>query len=205
MKIKMKTFFFWMLLYGIAYNLTVLIFHNDGITAAAMCIYTAMLIFYYLRKGNTRGRSFAFTKIRALFTLLLFSFSVLNLFYFNGINISFSLLIVLSGAVCEEILFRGFLLSVLKKKGVLFSVVLSALVFSVYHLWGGGILQAVCALSMGTVLALYATKYDDLFFCILAHLLVNLTGDAQINTVSALICSALTVICGFFLFRTKEN
>lgn len=57
----MKQFFFRKLLYGTVYNLTEIAFHNDGITAAAMCIYTAMLIFYYLRKRNTKGQSFVFT------------------------------------------------------------------------------------------------------------------------------------------------
>ena len=201
----MKAFFFWMLLYGAAYNLTVLIFPNDEITVAAMCIYTAVLIFYYLRKGNTKGQSFVFTKVKALFTLLLFGFFLLNLIYFNGISLSFSLLSALLGAVCEEILFRGFLLSSLRKKGVLASVLLSALTFAAYHLLGGGVLQAVCAFSVGIAFSLYTIKYDSLFFCILAHLLINLTGDAGINTVSALICSAVTVICGYFLFRTKEK
>ena len=194
-----------MLLYGAVYNLTGLIFHNDGITAAAMCIYTAMLIFYYLRKRSTKGQSFVFTKEKVLFTLLLFSFFILNVIYFNGISVSLRVLCVLFGAICEEILFRGFLLKSLEHKSVLFSVLLSAFLFAVYHLVSGGLLLAVCTFSMGVTFSLYAIKYNNLLFCILAHLAINLTGDARINIVSAVICSVFTVVCGYFLFRTKEK
>lgn len=85
-------------------------------------------------------------------------------------NIPMFLYISFLGPISEEIIFRGFLLSALKKYGKLFAIVTSAILFGAYH---GNLLQGTVAAVSGLVFG-YVTIEYSIKWSILLHILNNL-------------------------------
>jgi len=73
------------------------------------------------------------------------------------LNVTGILYIVLIGPIVEEIIFRGAILRSLERYGVNFAIVLSSLLFAIYHII---LFQAVFAFFLGILLAYIAQRYS---------------------------------------------
>jgi membrane protease YdiL (CAAX protease family) len=78
--------------------------------------------------------------------------------------------LVLAPAVCEELLFRGVILSGLKKHGKIFSIAISAIMFCLFHMSVG---QTVYPLVMGLLLGVIMYHTENIYYCIAIHLTNN--------------------------------
>ncbi len=72
--------------------------------------------------------------------------------------------------VCEEVMFRGFILNALRKKGVWYGIILTAVLFGAFHLDPFRFLPATL---LGIWLGYLAVKTNSLFVPVLAHFLQN--------------------------------
>jgi membrane protease YdiL (CAAX protease family) len=79
------------------------------------------------------------------------------------------LYICIIGPIIEEIIFRGAIMKSLERFGINFSIIISALVFGLFHIFT---VQAVFAFFMGIILGYIASRYS-LKWSILAHILIN--------------------------------
>lgn len=73
------------------------------------------------------------------------------------------------GPITEEIVFRGFILNGLKKYGKLYAIIISALVFGLFH---GNLIQNIFAILVGLVLGYIAIEYS-IYWSILFHIINN--------------------------------
>jgi membrane protease YdiL (CAAX protease family) len=82
--------------------------------------------------------------------------------------------------IVEELIFRGAIMRSLERFGLNFSIVLSALIFGLFHIFT---VQAVFAFFMGLILGYIASRYS-IKWSILAHILINsaATGMSAIGT-----------------------
>ena len=78
--------------------------------------------------------------------------------------------LVVAPAVCEELLFRGLIFKGLKKHGKIFSIMLSSLMFSIYHM---AISQTVYPILMGILLAVIMFYENNIYYCIAVHITNN--------------------------------
>jgi membrane protease YdiL (CAAX protease family) len=76
---------------------------------------------------------------------------------------------MLLGPIMEEIIFRGAIMKQLERFGANYAIILSSLIFALYHLF---VFQAVFAFFVGIILAYTAHKYS-LKWSILLHILIN--------------------------------
>lgn len=85
------------------------------------------------------------------------------------------LAVVLSAAVCEEVVFRGYLLPQLARiaRSVFIGIALQALLFGAAHLEQGPIHATLIAID-GALLGVSAVACGNLRACFLAHLAINL-------------------------------
>jgi membrane protease YdiL (CAAX protease family) len=77
--------------------------------------------------------------------------------------------ICLVGPVVEEIIFRGAIMKSLERFGLNFAIIISSLVFGLFHIFT---VQAVFAFFMGIILGYIASRYS-LKWSILCHILIN--------------------------------
>jgi len=80
--------------------------------------------------------------------------------------------LVIFPAVCEELIFRGIIFKGLKKYGKVFSIVVSALMFAIFHM---SVRQFIYPLIMGSLLAVIMYYENNIIYCIIVHLLNNFT------------------------------
>jgi len=73
-------------------------------------------------------------------------------------------------AVFEELLFRGIIFSGLKQYGKIFSIVISSIMFTLFHL---SIVQTIFPFFMGLILGGIMHKEDNILYPIIAHLTGN--------------------------------
>lgn len=78
--------------------------------------------------------------------------------------------LVVAPAICEELLFRGLIFKGLKKHGKIFSVLISSLMFTLYHM---AISQTLYPLLMGLILGVIMYYEDNIYYCIAVHLTNN--------------------------------
>ena len=110
---------------------------------------------------------------------------------------------ILTAVVAEELLFRGFLPECLcrpsRLSGVVGSAVLFAALHSVNFLAGGDpvyvTVQILTALVAGIYWGLIRLRFQSLLPCMMAHLLVNLTGTAPEAAVLPHLLPGLCVCC----------
>ncbi|MDR1953903.1 MAG: CPBP family intramembrane metalloprotease [Clostridiales Family XIII bacterium] len=76
---------------------------------------------------------------------------------------------MLLGPIMEEIIFRGAIMKQLERFGANYAIVISSLIFALYHLF---VFQAVFAFFVGIILAYTAHKYS-LKWSMLLHILIN--------------------------------
>lgn len=78
--------------------------------------------------------------------------------------------LVIAPAICEELLFRGIIFKGLKKYGKLFSIIISSLMFCIFHM---SISQTVYPILMGMLLAVIMFYENNIYYCIAVHLTNN--------------------------------
>jgi len=85
--------------------------------------------------------------------------------YFLGI-----LCITILLPIIEEIVFRGWILKILQKYGNVVAIIISSLIFGIYH---GTATQSVPAIFIGILFALLTIKYKSIIPSTIVHLLSN--------------------------------
>lgn len=78
--------------------------------------------------------------------------------------------LVLLPAICEEFLFRGIIFNGLKEKNCLFAILLSSLMFAIFHT---SVNQLFYPFVMGILISSVMAKEDNLFYPILIHSINN--------------------------------
>lgn len=73
-------------------------------------------------------------------------------------------------AICEELLFRGVIINGLKRKGNTFAIVMSSVMFSIFHFSPTQMIYPVC---FGIILAIVYLKTKNILFPILLHFVNN--------------------------------
>jgi len=94
-----------------------------------------------------------------------FSFPKQNIYL-----ILFLMYVCFVGPILEEIIFRGFILNSLKRYGNLTAIIVSSILFSMFHL---NLVQFVNPVLMGIVLAFIAIKSESIIPSIIAHIFNN--------------------------------
>ncbi|NSB42676.1 hypothetical protein B0P06_002447 [Clostridium saccharoperbutylacetonicum] len=84
--------------------------------------------------------------------------------------ILFLLYVCLVGPILEEIIFRGFILKSMRKYGNLTAIILSSILFSMFHL---NLVQFINPILVGILLAFIAIESDSIFPSIIAHMFNN--------------------------------
>ncbi len=110
-------------------------------------------------------------------------------------------------AFLEEILFRGILLNCFKKLGKWKAILLSSLMFSLFH---GNPMQTVYQFALGVMLALIAWQTRNIWFSILIHFLNNFAvvmltylgyGDVEFSIVFIILGVVLTVLSFIYFYK----
>ncbi|MBQ1826765.1 MAG: CPBP family intramembrane metalloprotease, partial [Erysipelotrichaceae bacterium] len=116
--------------------------------------------------------------------------------------------------IAEEMLFRGFLLKMLRRYSALVAVLFTSLSFGVFH---GTLSQAVPAAFIGVILAVLDLRYDSLLPSIILHMATNILSiveiyvpiafpfDPQINLYVFLGLILLCVIINLRHIRTQSR
>ncbi len=170
---------------------------KSGTSSIIAVIVGIAFLFLYFRKSDCRKlvfynrnkmtwRSFlilltVFMSAQAAFSLLgggmefgfnQFGYSILGEIENASANSStFSMLIYVSfiGPVSEEIIFRGFIMSGFEKYGARYAIVMSAVIFGLFH---GNLIQSIFAVMVGLVLGYTAMNYS-IKWSVLLHIINN--------------------------------
>ncbi|MBQ7798583.1 MAG: CPBP family intramembrane metalloprotease [Clostridia bacterium] len=121
-------------------------------------------------------------------------------------------------AVCEELIFRGIITTALKEKGQVFAVVLSSIMFSIFHFSPSQLLYPIC---FGLILGIVYLKTRNILFPILLHFINNALSlsiqyfssdtssvftHSMMNLIYAIVTFAGWVCIMVYLFKDfKEN
>ena len=188
-------------------------------------------IFYYFIKTNKENRYFKVNKklniadIITYFALIFWINLFLNLIILFAINIEGQKFTVqrpiytdIIYAICiapilEEVVFRGVLMTNLKKYGIKTAIVISSLFFGISHY---NIYMIIPAFFIGIVLACVSYKYS-IKYSVLLHILMNivaniskiifvLKGEKNIVYLLGTISMSLSVLCLiFFIIGLKRK
>lgn len=216
-KSKLAFSIIWIVLYvvllSVADELSLLLKIEKVITAP-LCLFLTLFLFVWLKKngllceyGICAPKSSA---KRYLYYLPLLIIVSANFWYGVEISKSFvEIILYVISMLCvgflEEIIFRGFLFTSMKKDSFKAAVIVSSITFGIGHivnLLSGAevlatLLQIVYATAGGFLFTIIFHKSGSLIFCILAHSLLNATSIicASGSTLAQIIVSiALTVI-----------
>ncbi len=165
-----------------------------GSLILSMGMYLILLLsffFFNIRKENKISQNFKLKKLAIYVLVAILSILLLypiitcitNLLAQSGIeskgitytlntkNYLISLIsLVLAPAICEELLFRGLIFKGLKKHGKAFSIIISSLMFSIYHM---SIVQTIYPILMGLMLGVIMYYENNIYYCIAFHLTNN--------------------------------
>ncbi len=170
---------------------------KSGISSIIAVILGMAFLFFYFGKSDSRklvfytrdkmnGRSFlklltVFMSAQAAFSLLgggmelgfnQFGYSIMGEIKDASVNSStFSMFFyaALLGPVSEEIIFRGFVMRGFEKYGAPYAVVMSAVIFGLFH---GNLIQSIFAGLVGLVLGYTTMKYS-IKWAVLLHVINN--------------------------------
>lgn len=116
----------------------------------------------------------------------------------RGFLILFLIYVCLLGPIMEEIIFRGFILRSMQKYGNLTAIIVSSILFSMFHL---NLVQFINPVLVGMLLAFIAIKSESIFPSMIAHVFNN-TITFVIAAVSLLkmpaIGAAFNLVCIIF-------
>lgn len=197
----MTEFFCWIFLY-IALHTIISACASPLMTAVVTILYTACLLWLFCRKAPYR-ELIAFHKDGLVMAIPLFIFAMANFVFLRDFSVSAVLVTVTVGAAAEELLFRGLMFSALNKKSQHAAIWGSTVLFFAYHLLGGDILGAFCALCFGFALAVYVARFGSVLPCIAAHMLTNMLSIGYVPWQFLLLCSAICIIYGCILYPKK--
>lgn len=88
----------------------------------------------------------------------------------SGYLILFLMYVCLIGPILEEIIFRGFILKSMQKYGNLTAIIVSSILFSMFHL---NLVQFINPVLMGIVLSFITIKSKSIFPAMIAHIFNN--------------------------------
>ena len=182
---KRSMTFLWIAAYGLIYTLAACL-SRDGspwIVPLAMCGYSAALILWVFRAGQARRLGLCAPRYPLRFLPLLM-LPVCNCLTAKAFSLSLpTFLLMLAVCAAEELFFRGFLLRLLMRYGAIPAVLLSSIVFALFHLvnlTAGSVLytwaQVLCALTAGICFAAAAVLSGSLLPGFAAHFLSNITA-----------------------------
>ena len=178
--------FLWTALYGIVFK--VFSYVAEWAVSIAMVFYTvSLLIWLYKTKKNKYVFLQKMQKADSSFIAMLFPLILLpicNMILSSGWKIGFYIPLVVSSAICEEILFRGVLLKNFKKYGNLYAIITSSLLFALLHIvniartdpFAVVALQMFVAFSSGVFYSCVVFKHKSIIPTVISHCLVNVTA-----------------------------
>ena len=190
--------FLWAALYGLTYTLAerIAAFLSSATwpVPAAMLLYTLLLICWVFRSGHTRDVGLCIPSLlppgKWLYLLPLFLLPAYNLLTADSFSTNLpAVFLTLSVCVTEEIFFRGFLLRYLAKRNMAVGLLLTNILFALFHLVnltrgadpGYTLVQTVCAFAAGLCYSTATIQSGSLLPCMAAHFLTNITGsDASV-------------------------
>ena len=119
-------------------------------------------------------------------------------------------------AICEELVFRGILTTSLKQKSPLFAVVISSIMFAIFHFSPSQLLYPLC---FGLILGIVYLRTNNIIFPILLHFINNAlsvsiqyfssSSSTFIHTAGNLVYAILTfivwIVIMFYLFKDFIN
>ncbi|MDR0851423.1 MAG: CPBP family intramembrane metalloprotease [Clostridiales Family XIII bacterium] len=112
---------------------------------------------------------------------------------------------MLIGPFCEELVFRGAILKTLEKYGGNYAIVVSSMIFGLYHVF---LLQAIFAFLVGILLAYTARTYA-FRWSVLLHVLINssaiLLDYAFSDFVSSLIFAGIFVLATVIVIKQRST
>lgn len=189
-------------------------------TSSIIAVFLGLIfLFIYFRKSDCRklifytgdkmtGRSFlilltVFMSAQAAFSLLgggmelgfnRFGYSILGEIEdasSNSSTVSMLLYASFIGPVSEEIIFRGFVMRGFEKYGARYAVLMSAVIFGMFH---GNLIQSIFAGLVGLVLGYTAMKYS-IKWAVLLHIINNFVfGDLLSRLLSGMNESMQSVV-----------
>jgi uncharacterized protein len=118
------------------------------------------------------------------------------------VTVLYGITIAIIPPIVEELLFRGMVLQSLRKYGDSFAIVVSAMLFGLYH---GNFVQMVFAFIAGLIMALVVVRTGSLWTSILIHFINNsisfaiemtlrYAGENTANLVNSIIVGALIAL-----------
>lgn len=208
--------FFWTILYGLAYTLPGLYARSPWITSLCMSVYVLLLITWLIRTGKAafvrlhRVRPPALRDLPDFLPLLLLP--VCNLPMVSAPPPSVVLLMI-SVSIVEEILFRGVLLNFFQNRGNFRSILVTAMIFALFHgvnLIGGDVtavlLQILCAAGTGILYGAITLKRQSILPAMTGHILTNITGiGSMANPLVLLLCTAASALWGLWIYKTIDT
>lgn len=116
-------------------------------------------------------------------------------------------------AICEELIFRGVLVTALKSKGKIFAVIISSIMFAIFHFSPSQLIYPFC---FGLILSIIFLRTNNIIFSILLHFINNalslsiqyfssnsgvaFTHSAS-NLIYAIITLAIWIVLIIYLFK----
>lgn len=192
--------FFWVVLYGMTYTISIKVSQavhiKDQIVGPAMLLYIGFLILWLYRTGQATVVGLCeIRKIRPGEYWYLLSLIVLPLFNLltateHRIDL-FAVAMMLSASIAEEIFFRGYMLRFFAKRSNLLRVVITSVIFALFH--GVNLIQNAdviytfmqisCAFATSVCYCAITLKFNSLLPCIISHFLTNITGISNLQHV----------------------
>ena len=205
----------WIILYGLTHLCSETISQRHPalfwLVPSSMLLYTVLLILWICRTRQAKNiglcaPSFPL-RTKWLYLLPLVLFPVHNLLTSKGFVPDLSTAaLMLSVSVVEEIFFRGFLLRYVIRCGKPAGIILTSLLFSLFHIVNliqGApssytFLQMLWAFAAGLCYCTAAISFDSLIPCITAHFLTNITAGPPptqfyLESTDVWICGAVYV------------
>lgn len=205
----------WIASYGLVYALANCLPRGEYPWAVplAMLGYSTALILWVFRTGQASRLGLSAPRhIRCFRFLPLLMLPVCNLLTAQTFSLSLpTFLLMLAVCAAEELFFRGFLLQFLMRFGAVPAIVLSSIVFALFHLvnltagsaayiWA----QVLCAFAVGICFAAAAVLSGSLLPGFAAHFLSNITAAPVPSDPAPLLwlCIALYGCYGAALCKT---
>jgi membrane protease YdiL (CAAX protease family) len=115
----------------------------------------------------------------------------------NEYLILFLMYVCLIGPVLEEIIFRGFILKSMQKYGNLTAILVSSILFSMFHL---NLVQFINPVLVGILLAFIAIKSNSIFPSMIAHIFNNTMAFAATGIATLKMPALEGAFSFFYLF-----
>lgn len=214
--------FFWIILYGLVHSVFEVVsglYTCPWLLSLSMSVYTALLILWIVRTDRNASMGLFFSRVASEEAIWLFPLTVLpfsNLFLTDVLILpGHSVLLTLCTCTAEELFFRGFLFSCLRKHIGHWSAGVVSTIFALFHLanlisgWPPGYVavQVLVAFSVSLYYCLIRFHWGSLYPCVIAHFLTNITAGELLTDLQSdayliwMMVSVSYLVCSLFLFR----